>query len=106
MLLLHHRCKDGRKYATMWPYPRDATYFRMLAIVSILCWLAIFAIEAYAIWFVVYANENGVRDKFGVLGEYNWGTLCRTRHASSASTRTLSTAGAAAPVLCRVQDVL
>jgi hypothetical protein len=34
----------------MWPYPRDAAYFRLMAWISSLCWFAVFAIEVYAIW--------------------------------------------------------
>lgn len=85
--MLHHRWTVGCQHATMWPYPRDAIYFGMLAMLASLCWFAVFIIEAYAIWFVVFANENTVRDKYGVLGECNLGKESRTQHAQSSTVR-------------------
>lgn len=88
--MLHHRWKDGCQHATMWPYPRDAIYFRLLAVLSSLCWFAVFAIEAYGIWFVVFANENSVRDKYGVLGECNWCTLAELSMRQCSGAHTLN----------------
>jgi hypothetical protein len=52
----------------MWPYLRDANYFRMLSFMSGLSMLAVVAVEAYAIWFVVYAKSNEDRDAYGIQG--------------------------------------
>lgn len=43
------RANGARKNACMWPYPNDVAYFRLLAFMSGLTSMAIFAIEAYAI---------------------------------------------------------
>jgi hypothetical protein len=48
--VLFCRYQTGCRHATMWPYPRDAAYFRLMAWISSLCWFAVFAIEVYAIW--------------------------------------------------------
>lgn len=64
-------CRSGRERsaASLWPYHADAAYFRAMALLSGLCALAVFAVEAYAIWFVVFANDMSDRDKYGILGE-------------------------------------
>jgi hypothetical protein len=64
------RCGRDRAAATLWPYPADAHYFRAMSVLSGICALTVFAIEAYAIWFVVFANDMKDRDKFGILGKH------------------------------------
>jgi hypothetical protein len=41
-----------------------------MSVLSGICALTVFAIEAYAIWFVVFANDMKNRDKFGILGKH------------------------------------
>jgi hypothetical protein len=38
-----------------------------MAILGGLCTFSVVAVEAYAIWFLVYANDMSDRDKYGIL---------------------------------------
>jgi hypothetical protein len=38
-----------------------------------MCALTVFAIEVYAIWFVVFASDIRDRDTYGILGKQQWG---------------------------------
>jgi hypothetical protein len=69
--------------ATLWPYPGDRAYFRALALLSGICATTVFAIEAYAIWFVVFANDMRERDKYGILGEYSFRHNTSSTHSAS-----------------------
>jgi hypothetical protein len=53
----------------MWPYPGDVHYFRAMAVLGSLCTVIVVAVEAYAIWFLMYANDMSDRDKYGILGK-------------------------------------
>jgi hypothetical protein len=52
----------------MWPYPNDATYFRLLAHLSGITALVVFCIEAYAVWFVVFAKNDADSATYGIKG--------------------------------------
>jgi hypothetical protein len=54
----------------MWPYPNDATYFRLLAFLSGVTALVVVCIEAYAIWFVMFAKNDGDSAMYGIKGEW------------------------------------
>uniref|UniRef100_A0A383VZN3 Uncharacterized protein n=1 Tax=Tetradesmus obliquus TaxID=3088 RepID=A0A383VZN3_TETOB len=59
--------RNGKPGPHMWPYPGDVRYLRGMALLGTLCMLSVVAVEAYAIWFLIYANDIKDRDTFGIL---------------------------------------
>lgn len=74
-LLLCVACRSGRDraHATFWPYPADVKYFKSMAVLSGICAFMTVAVEAYAIWFVVFAKDITDRDRYGILGRCSGG---------------------------------
>lgn len=68
LLMLLSACRSGKPGPHMWPYPGDVRYLRAMAVLGTLCMLSVVAVEAYAIWFLIYANDIKDRDTFGILG--------------------------------------
>ncbi|WIA21570.1 hypothetical protein OEZ85_000762, partial [Tetradesmus obliquus] len=66
-LTLLRTTRSGKPGPHMWPYPGDVRYLRAMAVLGTLCMLSVVAVEAYAIWFLIYANDIKDRDTFGIL---------------------------------------
>jgi hypothetical protein len=48
-------------------------YFKSMAVLSGICAFMTVAVEAYAIWFVVFAKDITDRDRYGILGRCSGG---------------------------------
>lgn len=57
----------------MWPYAGDIVYFWALGIIGSTCFLTVVAVEAYALWFLLFATDMSDRDKYGITGEQSLG---------------------------------
>jgi hypothetical protein len=63
-------CRSGgdRAHASFWPYAGDRLYFHGLAAVGLFCFFTVVAVEAYALWFLLFARDISDRDRYGILG--------------------------------------
>ncbi|WIA17081.1 hypothetical protein OEZ85_013980 [Tetradesmus obliquus] len=101
------RSGADRAAASLWPYAADRLYFFGMAVVGLLCFFTVLAVEAYALWFLMFARDISDRDRYGILEcrqcyayHIHAGDTCSGKAASD------SCWGAAKLGYCAMQDAL